>query len=130
MDSSKKLNIGSYVLVAGYIGLSAVSFVIAKDARLDTVHGRHLLAGSLANGAFSFSQIMITCFALRKGKKWAWWANLIPALGYGLTMLIIDAIHVQATRLFVTLAPQAAGLIILATGLTISWSGLDKSGTA
>jgi hypothetical protein len=126
MENKTKLNVGSSVIVTGYIGLSLVSFIIVKGADLNTAEGRHLLAGALANAAFCFSQIMITYFALRKGKRWAWWSNLIPAFGYGLTMLIIDAAHVHKTRLFTTLAPQVAGLIILGTGLIISWTGLDK----
>ena len=122
-----KLNIGSTMLTIGYVGLSSVSFIIAKDADLDTRPGRHLLAGALANISFSFAQIMITNFALRKGERWAWWSNLIPAFGYGLTILIIDATHVQMAKLFVTLAPQVGGLIILGAGLTISGIGLFKN---
>lgn len=126
MDSKKRLKVGSFILAGGYIGLSSVSFIIAKDANLNAIQGRHLLAGALANAAFSFTQIMVSFFALRKGRRWAWWSNLIPALGYGLTILIVDATHVKPTRLFATLAPQVAGLIIVGIGLIFSWSGLDK----
>ncbi|WP_315815540.1 hypothetical protein [Paraflavitalea speifideaquila] len=127
MNSKEKLKIGSTILTVGYTGLSSISFIIAKDADLDTATGRHLLAGALANIAFSFVQIMITNFALRKGEKWAWWSNLIPAFGYGVTMLIIDATHVQPTNLFATLMPQVGGLIVLGIGLIISWMGLFKN---
>ena len=127
MNNKEKLNIGSTILTAGYVGLSSVSFIIAKDADLDTKLGRHLLAGALANFAFSFVQIMVTNFALRKGEKWAWWANLIPAFSYGLTILIIDATHVQLSKLFITLAPQIGGLIILGAGLIITGIGLFKN---
>jgi drug/metabolite transporter (DMT)-like permease len=124
VNNKQKLNIGATILTVGYIGLSTVSFIIAKDADLDTRQGRHLLAGALANVSFSIAQIMITNFALRKGEKWAWWSNLIPAFSYGLVILIIDATHVQPTNLFSTLAPQVGGLIILGIGLIISGVGL------
>ena len=120
MQSKRKLKVGSTILTIGYIGLSTVSFVLAKETDLTTANGRHLLAGALANGAFCFSQIMITNFALRKGEKWAWWANLVPAIGYGLTILLTDAFHVSKDKLFITLAPQIGGMIILGIGLSIA----------
>jgi len=126
MNNKEKINIGSSILTVGYLGLSSVFFIIAKDADLDTATGRHLLAGALANIAFSFAQIMIANFALRKGERWAWWSNLIPAFGYGATILIIDATHVQPAKLIATLAPQAAGIIILSVGLIITGIGLFK----
>ena len=126
MKSQKLLNIGSAILITGYLGLSSVSFVIAKDAELSTATGRHLLAGALANASFAISQMLITNFALRNGEQWAWWSNLIPMVGYGFAILIIDATHVKAANLFATLLPQVIGLCILVVGLIISWMGLPK----
>ena len=126
MINRKNLNTGSTILTLGYLGLLAVSWIIFADADLSTTQGRHLLAGSLANAAFCFSQIMITNFALRKGEKWAWWSNLIPALSYGLIILFIDITQVPTKRLLNTLAPQVGGMIILIIGLTFSGIGLFR----
>ena len=126
MDNKRKLNIGSTILTVGYAGLLYGCFVIANDADWNTANGRHLIAGALANFAFAFSQIMIANFALRKGEKWAWWGSLIPTFAYGLTILTIDSTHVHPERMFATIVPQIAGLIVFATGLTISGFALFK----
>ena len=126
MSDKRNLNAGCLILTIGYLALAFVSFIMAEDLKIDTRQGRHLLAGALANLSFSFAQIMITNFALRKAEKWAWWSNLVPLIIYGLIILIIDATHVRSQNLVRTLAPQVAGLLILVTGLIISGMGIYK----
>ena len=128
-SDKRKLYAGTLILIAGYTGLSAVSFVLVTNADMDTATGRHLLAGALANGVFCFTQIMITYFALRKGEHWAWWSICIPAFVYGLVMLITYSLLVSKERLFITIAPQIAGLFVLSLGLFYSGIAIFKNQT-
>ena len=121
-ESSSNLQSGATLLAIGYAGLLTASIAIAKDADIKTSTGRHLWAGALANAVLCGAEIFITTNPLRRGEKWAWWAAALPIVFYGIPMLILDALNVPPEKLFLTLAPQVAGLVISGIGLTLTGS--------
>lgn len=120
-NNDRNLKLGSAILALGYVGLFAASLaMVSRGADPESAIGRHLWAGALANASLCIVEILIVTQALCKGEKWAWWAAVVPLVAYGIPILILDALHVPAERLFLTLAPQLIGLIVAGVGLTLS----------
>jgi hypothetical protein len=111
------------ILAVGYAMLLAASLaIVSTGADPDSVIGRHLWAGALANASLCMVEILIVSQSLRKGEKWAWWAVAVPLACYGIPMLILDAIHVPSDRLLLTLAPQVVGIVTAGVGLAMTRS--------
>ena len=86
----------SLVLIAlGYFGLALVSLALARSApSLETMLGRHHVAGALANGALVLVGLAIVFGPYRRGDRWAHWVHWIPVLAYGIPILCIDGAYV------------------------------------
>ncbi len=68
----RRLQIAWKILVFDYVLLAAASWgILSSGADLATAHGRHLLAGALANLALVAMGITITVTAFRRGKRLA-----------------------------------------------------------
>ena len=104
----------SYAL-AGFAAYS----ILSTHPDMNTLSGRHLLAGALAIGSLSAVEILIAIFPLRRGEPWAFWAALLPLLSLVLPVMLIDATHVTSGHLLVTLTPFAVGLILATVGLAL-----------
>ena len=104
----------SYAL-AGFAAYS----ILSTQPDMNTLSGRHLLAGALAIGSLSAVEILIAIFPLRRGEQWAFWAALLPLLSLVLPVMLIDATHVTSGHLLVTLTPFAVGLILATVGLAL-----------
>jgi hypothetical protein len=79
--------------------------------------GTHLVAGALANLSLSIVLVLVTLIPLRRGEKWPLGAFVAAFFCYGLPVFVIDATHVDSTRLQSALAPQAAGLLLMLLGM-------------
>lgn len=113
----RRLRVSWKILVFDYVLLTAASWgILSSGADLATANGRHLLAGALANLALVAMGITVTVGAFRRGKRWAWFANLIPLL-YGIPMISLDAYHVGFWT--VAVVPQALGFLLLVLALVL-----------
>jgi hypothetical protein len=118
---NSNLQTGATILAIGYTGLLGASIaILGKDADVKTSVGRHLWAGALANAALCVAEIYIVTNPLRKGERWAWWVSALPIVVYGIPILILDALNVSSDKLFLTLVPQVAGLVLSGIGLTLT----------
>ena len=109
-----RLRLSWKILVVAYVGLGAASWgILSQGADLSTANGRHLLAGALANLAFVGMGITVTSTAYRQGKRWAWFANLIPFV-YGIPMVSIDSHYAGFWSSAVI--PQVLGGLVVLTG--------------
>ena len=111
----------SYAL-AGFAAYS----ILSTRPDMNTLSGRHLLAGALAIGSLSAVEVLIAIFPLRRGERWAFWAALLPLLFLVLPVMLIDATHVTSGHLLVTLTPFAIGLILATGGLALVGSHRKK----
>jgi len=117
---SRRLRIGTAILAVGSLGIGGVSLaLVSHGLDLGTRTGRHLLAGALANGSLAILLVVLALVPLRHGARWAFWAYLVPLVGYGIPIFIVDAMHVVPERLLMTLLPQAVGLAAALVGLTL-----------
>lgn len=112
MKSDQRLRAGSIALSIGILSLSAVSVgVLVPTPGLGAKVGWHLVAGALANFAFSLVLSVVAAIPLRQGHRWAFWAFLVPIAVYAVPILTIDAIYVNPENRLVTLAPGVAGVL-------------------
>jgi len=114
-----RLRIGSLILSLAAIGLLPASWFIAEGASLSDRTGRHLVAGALANLSVAVLMTLIALVAIRRGERWGIWAYCCPIIAYGVPVLVIDATHVAAGNLLLTVGPQLIGLLLAATGFAI-----------
>lgn len=118
--NGKALRAGSAILTVAAAGILFASFAILSPRPNPWASaGRHLWAGALANACVALLLIAIAAIPLRRGEKWAFWAYLIPIALYGLPIAILDTIYVSRPNLLMTLAPQLAGLAVVAVGLAL-----------
>jgi hypothetical protein len=114
---SWRLRLAWKILLFDYVLLAAASWgILSNGADLATANGRHLLAGALANLALVAMGIVVTVTAFRQGKRWAWFANLIPLL-YGIPMIILDGYYVGFWT--VAVVPLALGFLLLVLALML-----------
>ena len=114
------LRLGTALLALAALGISAASIAMLSHGLDLTARGdRHLLAGALANGFLSILLVVLALVPLRRGQRWAFWAYLLPVIGYGVPMFIVDATHVAGERLLATLLPQGLGLTVAVIGLAL-----------
>lgn len=99
-------------------GFAACSILSTKPD-INTRQGRHLLAGALAIGSLSAVEVLIAIFPLSRGERWAFWAALLPLLSLVFPVMLVDATHVTSGHLLVTLAPFAAGSLLVIGGLAL-----------
>ncbi len=125
--NGKALRAGSAILTVAAAGLLGASFVILSPRPNPwTAAGRHLWAGALANAGVALLLIAIAAIPLRRGEKWAFWAYLVPIAVYGLPIAILDTLFAPRSALLWTLAPQMAGLAVVAAGLALCAMDLWK----
>ena len=114
---SQRLRLSWKLIVAGYVGLSAATWgILSGGADLSTSNGRHLLAGGLANLSLVIMGITVTVTSYRRGKRWAWWANIIPFV-YGIPIIGLDSYYVGFWT--TTVLPQVLGSTVLLVGLVL-----------
>ncbi|TMQ58682.1 MAG: hypothetical protein E6K76_07195 [Candidatus Eisenbacteria bacterium] len=105
------------LLATGYLALGLVSLALWQTApALDTMLGRHHIAGALANLALVLLGMSIVAGPYRRGDRWAHWVQWIPLLAYGVPILCIDGYHVgwrtESTAINAALlAPFVLGLL-------------------
>lgn len=113
----RRLRLAWKILVFDYVWLAAASWgILSHGADLATANGRHLLAGALANLALVAMGITVTATTFRRGKRWAWFANMIP-LFYGIPIITVDSYYVGFWT--VTVLPQALGVVLLVLALLL-----------
>lgn len=123
------LRAGTVLLALAAFGISFASMAImSQGVDLATRTSRHLLAGALANGFLSVLLVVLALVPLRRGQRWAFWAYLIPVVGYGVPMFVVDATHVARENLLMTLLPQGLGLGVAAVGLALVAYALFATG--
>jgi hypothetical protein len=120
---------GVLLLLLSAILLIAPSFSMISGANLYTATGRHLVAGALANLSLSIILVLVTLIPLRRGERWPLGAFMAAFLCYGVPVFLIDATHVDSTRLQSTLAPQAAGLLLILLGMLVFARGAARHGS-
>lgn len=105
------------LLGVGFLGLIAVSAGLwAAAPPLDTMPGRHQLAGALANTALVMVGLAIVLGPYRRGERWARRVLWVPVLAYGVPILCVDGVMVgwrTGTTLLnaALLAPFLVGLL-------------------
>ena len=121
MNRPALLRTGSVILVVSAAGLLFATLGILSPAPdLDSKTGRHLMAGGLANAALAVVLILIGANSIKRGERWGLVAYVATLAIYGIPILTIDATHVAPSRLVRTLAPQVAGMSIMALGIAIT----------
>jgi hypothetical protein len=73
---------------------------------------RHAFAGALGLVSVTVLEFLIAIFPIRRGERWALAAALTPFAIVAVPVLIVDATNVAPARLWRTLAPQVAGLVL------------------
>ena len=120
MNRPALLRTGLVVLVVSAVGLLLASVgILTPFPDLESKTGRHLMAGGLANAALALVLILIATNAIKRGERWGLAAYVASLLVYGIPILVIDASYVAPSRLARTLAPQIAGMLIMATGIAL-----------
>jgi hypothetical protein len=123
------LRLGVALLLVAAVGLLAAPMTIARAMpELTTRAGRHTLAGVLALVAVAILLALLAAGPIRRGERWAVVAAAVPFAVVGVPILIVDATHVAAERLWNTLAPQAIGLVIGTAALFLCAAGIRKMG--
>src|SRR6266498_4249573 len=119
MDSPA-LRLGSGLLAVSSFGLLAAPIIIVRNIPdLSTRASRHAFAGALALIAVAIFECVLALIPIRRGEAWALVLAAVPFALVGVPVLFVDAAHVAPERLWNTLAPQVAGLVVGAAALTI-----------
>jgi hypothetical protein len=123
--NDKTLRWGSTILAIGASGIMAAPIaILSRRPDPTTTVGRHIWAGALALACLSILEILIALHPLRKGEKWAFAAAIVPFVGVGFPVLIMDAVYVDRESMIGALAPQILGLGVGLIGLTLSARGI------
>lgn len=121
------LRLGVALLFVSSLGLLAAPITIVKALPdLTTRTGRHTLAGVLALTAIAILECFLALIPIRRGERWAMAAAAVPFVIVGLPIFLVDAAYVAPERLWNTLAPQGAGLVMGITALTLCALGARK----
>ncbi len=114
------LRLGVALLVVSSLGLLAAPITIVKAMPdLTTRAGRHTLAGVLALTAVAVFECILALIPIRRGERWAVVAAAVPFAIVGIPIFLVDAAYVAPERLWNTLAPQGAGLLMGITALIL-----------
>lgn len=113
-----RLRLAWKILVFAYLGLAMASWgILSLGADLSTADGRHLLAGALANLSLVIMGITVAATAYRQGKRWAWLANWVPPVLYGVPMISLDSHY--AGFWSPAVIPQVLGVSVLILALLL-----------
>jgi hypothetical protein len=122
------LRVGIALLVVSSIGLLAAPITIVRAMPgLDTRTGRHTLVGSLGLAAVAIFECILALVPIRRGEAWAVAAAALPFAVVGIPIFIVDATYVAPQRLWNTLAPQAAGLVMGMTAVLLCALGVRRT---
>jgi hypothetical protein len=114
------LRLGSTLLALSSLGmLAAPVAILSARPDLATRAGRHALAGAFALTALAALELLLALIPIRRGEPWALLAAAIPFVIVGVPILVVDATHVAPVRLWNTLAPQVAGLVVGVSSLLL-----------
>jgi hypothetical protein len=112
-DAHRALRIGSALLAVSAVGMLAAPItILAAIPDLTTRASRHACAGALGLAALAILELLLAVIPIRRGERWALWAAAVPFVIVGIPILIVDATYVAPARLWNTLAPQVAGLVV------------------
>jgi hypothetical protein len=107
------MRVGSALLAVSALGMLAAPItILAAIPDLTTRASRHAFAGALGLAALAFLEFLLAIIPIRRGERWALAAAAIPFVVVGIPVLIVDATNVAPARLWNTLLPQVAGLIL------------------
>ena len=111
---------GSTLLALSALGILAAPVTILRAIPdLTTRPSRHAFAGALGLAAVAVLECLLAVFPVRRGERWALVAAALPFAIVALPVLVVDATHVAPERLWNTLAPQVAGLLLGVASLAL-----------
>jgi hypothetical protein len=107
------MRVGSALLAASALGMLAAPItIVTAIPDLTTRTSRHALAGALGLTALAVLEFLLAIIPIRRGERWALAAAAIPFVIVGIPILVVDATNVAPARLWNTLVPQVAGLVL------------------
>lgn len=127
MHRRRLLRLGSTLLALGALGMLAAPITILRThPDLASRTGRHVFAGAMGLTAVAILECALALIPLRRGQGWALAAAAVPLLVVGIPIFAVDATHVDRARLWNTLWPQGAGLLVALTALALCALGLPR----
>jgi hypothetical protein len=110
---SVALGVGWVLLAVSAIGLLAAPITMLMSIPdFSTRPSRHAFAGASGLTALAVLEFVLAVIPIRRGERWAVIAAGVPFLVVGMPVLIVDATNVASERVWQTLAPQVAGLLL------------------
>jgi hypothetical protein len=127
----------SVLLRVGWIllAVSALGFLAAPITILSNIPdfsmrpSRHGFAGALGLTALAVFEFLLAVIPIRRGETWALVAAGIPFVVVGVPVLIVDATNIAPERLWRTLAPQVAGLVLGTAAWVLCVVGIRRRAT-
>lgn len=114
------LRVGWILLAVSSPGILAAPItILATGPDLTTRTGRHLFAGAAGLAAVAIVELFLAVVPIRRGERWAVGVAALPFVIVAIPVLVVDATFVAPARLWNTLAPQVAGLVLGVTALAL-----------
>ena len=122
------LRLGSTLLAFASLGMLGAPITIVRAIPdLTTRPSRHAFAGALGLTAVAILEFVLALGPLRRGERWALVAVAAPFVVVGIPIFVVDAAYVARPRLWNTLWPQAAGLLVGTVALTLCALGMGPA---
>jgi hypothetical protein len=127
---SVSLRVGWILLAVSAFGfLAAPISILLNIPDFSTRPSRHAFAGALGLAALAVLEFLLAVIPIRRGETWALIAAGVPFVVVGVPVFIVDATNVAPERLWRTLAPQVAGLVVGTAAWVLCVVGIRRRAT-